>query len=163
MVQVKKSGDVAPSDPHASKPRVQEGKPVLSVLGAAYSLTNSWWGVSASLVTGINSGGSALLVYGGILLALVSTAVAATLSELVSAMPNAAGQSFWARELIPRKYARLASSITGWLAWSGSIFALVVLWVYVFPSVIEQYADEQPVFKSSASVASGVASACVGS
>ncbi|PYI17512.1 choline transporter [Aspergillus violaceofuscus CBS 115571] len=161
MVQVKKSGDVASSEPQAPEPRVEEGKPgrdadtrrleemgysqpmerkysVLSVLGVAYSLTNSWWGVSASLVTGINSGGSALLVYGSILLALISTAVAATLSELVSAMPNAAGQSFWARELIPRKYARLASYITGWLAWSGSIFA-------------------------SASVASGVASACVGS
>ncbi|RAL14722.1 amino acid transporter [Aspergillus homomorphus CBS 101889] len=160
MPGVKKSAEIARGEPHVFGSQAEEGKAVdadtqrleemgysqpmkrkysvMSVLGVAYSLTNSWWGVSASLVTGINSGGSALLVYGTILLALVSTAVAATLSELVSAMPNAAGQSFWARELVPRKYARLASYITGWLAWSGSIFA-------------------------SASVASGVASACVGS
>ncbi|KAJ5726081.1 amino acid transporter [Penicillium malachiteum] len=52
-------------------------------------------------------------------------------------MPNAAGQSFWAKELSPKKFSRLASYITGWLAWTGSIFA-------------------------SSSVASGVASACVG-
>ncbi|KAJ5711143.1 amino acid transporter [Penicillium malachiteum] len=110
---------------------------VISVLGVAYSLTNLWWGLSASLVTGVNSGGTALLVYGTILLSIVSVAVAATLAELVSAMPKAAGQSFWAKELAPKRFARLASYITGWLVWAGSIFA-------------------------SASVASGVASACVG-
>lgn len=96
---------------------------VLSVLGAAYSLTNSWWGLSTSLVTGLGSGGSALLVYGTILETIVSTAVAATLSELVSSMPNAAGQSYWAKELAPKRMKRLASYITGWLAWSGSVFA----------------------------------------
>ncbi|KAJ5738623.1 amino acid transporter [Penicillium malachiteum] len=96
---------------------------VISVLGVAYSLTNSWWGLSASLVTGVNSGGTALLVYGTILLSIVSVAVAATLAELVSAMPNAAGQSFWAKELSSKKFSRLASYITGWLAWAGSIFA----------------------------------------
>lgn len=96
---------------------------VISVLGVAYSLTNSWWGLSASLVTGVNSGGTALLVYATILLAIVSTSVAASLAELVSAMPNAAGQSFWAKELAPKKFVRLASYITGWLAWAGSIFA----------------------------------------
>lgn len=62
---------------------------VLSVLGVGFSLTNSWWGISAALITGINSGGTVLIIYGIILLALISTCVGITLSELASAYPNA--------------------------------------------------------------------------
>ncbi|KAL8934825.1 MAG: hypothetical protein Q9216_005713 [Gyalolechia sp. 2 TL-2023] len=95
---------------------------VLSVLGVGFSLTNSWWGISAALITGYNSGGPVLIIYGIILLALISTCVGITLSELASAYPNAGGQYFWASELAPRKYANFASYLTGWFAWAGSIF-----------------------------------------
>lgn len=66
---------------------------VLSVLGVGFSLTNSWWGISAALITGINSGGTVLIIYGIILLALVSTCVGISLSELASAYPNAGRHS----------------------------------------------------------------------
>lgn len=95
---------------------------VLSVLGVGFSLTNSWFGISAGLITGINSGGPVLIVYGIILITLISTCVGITLSELASAYPNAGGQYFWANELAPRKYANFASYLTGWFAWAGSIF-----------------------------------------
>ncbi|KAL8962106.1 MAG: hypothetical protein Q9193_001440 [Seirophora villosa] len=110
---------------------------VLSVLGVGFSLTNSWWGISAALITGINSGGTVLIIYGIILLALVSTCVGISLSELASAYPNAGGQYFWASELAPRRYASFASYLTGWLSWAGSIF-------------------------TAASVALGTGAACVG-
>jgi amino acid transporter len=95
---------------------------VWSVLGVGFSLTNSWFAISAALVTGINSGGPVLIIYGIILIALISTCVGITLSELASAMPNAGGQYFWANELAPRKYADFASYLTGWFAWAGAIF-----------------------------------------
>lgn len=95
---------------------------VLSVLGVGFSLTNSWFGISAALITGINSGGPVLLVYGIILIALISTCVGTSLSELASAYPNAGGQYFWANELAPRRFANFASYLTGWFAWAGSIF-----------------------------------------
>ncbi|MCJ1430275.1 hypothetical protein MMC29_008192, partial [Sticta canariensis] len=95
---------------------------VLSVLGVGFSLTNSWFGISAALITGISSGGPILIVYGIILIALVSTCVGISLSELASAYPNAGGQYFWANELAPKKYANFASYLTGWFAWAGSIF-----------------------------------------
>lgn len=98
---------------------------VLSVLGVGFSLTNSWFGISAALVTGINSGGPILIIYGIILIALISTCVGISLSELASAMPNAGGQYFWANELAPKKYANFASYLTGWFAWAGSIFTSV--------------------------------------
>jgi choline transport protein len=93
-----------------------------SVLGVGFSLTNSWFGISAALVTGINSGGPVLIVYGIILIALITTCVGISLAELASAYPNAGGQYFWANELAPRRYANFASYLTGWFAWAGSIF-----------------------------------------
>ncbi|KAG9541922.1 hypothetical protein KCU79_g18319, partial [Aureobasidium melanogenum] len=60
-----------------------------SILGAGFSLTNSWFGVSIAMVTGINSGGPVLLVYGIIIVMLVSICVGVSLSELASALPNA--------------------------------------------------------------------------
>jgi choline transport protein len=110
---------------------------VWSVLGVGFSLTNSWFGISAALVTGINSGGPVLIIYGIILITLISTCVGISLSELASALPNAGGQYFWANELASKKHANFASYLTGWMAWAGSIF-------------------------TSASVALAVGSACVG-
>jgi choline transport protein len=95
---------------------------VFSVLGVGFSLTNSWFGISAALITGINSGGPVLIVYGIILIAVITTAVGISLSELASAYPNAGGQYFWANELAPKRYANFASYLTGWFAWAGSIF-----------------------------------------
>jgi hypothetical protein len=95
---------------------------VWSILGVGFSLTNSWFGLSSALVTGINSGGTALVVYGVILVACVSSCVAISLSELASAMPSAGGQYFWAHELAPKKYRNLASYFVGWFSWAGSIF-----------------------------------------
>lgn len=101
---------------------LQRNFSVWSVLGVGFSLTNSWFAVSAALITGINSGGPLLLVYGIIAVALVSVCVGVSLSELASAFPNAGGQYFWANELAPKRYANFASYLTGWFAWTGSIF-----------------------------------------
>ncbi|KAL9599068.1 MAG: hypothetical protein Q9219_004102 [cf. Caloplaca sp. 3 TL-2023] len=110
---------------------------VLSVLGVGFSLTNSWWGISAALITGISSGGPVLIIYGVILLTLISACVGISLSELASAYPNAGGQYFWASELAPRRYANFTAYLTGWISWAGSIF-------------------------TSASVTLAIAAACVG-
>ncbi|OQO05760.1 hypothetical protein B0A48_09854 [Cryoendolithus antarcticus] len=95
---------------------------VLSLLGVGFSLTNSWFGLSSALVTGINSGGTALVIYGVILVACVSSCVAISLSELASAMPSAGGQCYWAHEFASKKYKNLASYFVGWFSWAGSIF-----------------------------------------
>ena len=95
---------------------------LLSVLGVGFSLTNSWFGISAALITGINSGGPVLIIYGLLLIFLISICVGISLSELASAYPNAGGQYFWASELAPRRWADVASYATGWAAWAGSVF-----------------------------------------
>ena len=48
---------------------------------------------SAALITGINSGGPVLVIYGIIIVALMSVAVGISLSELASALPSSGGQA----------------------------------------------------------------------
>lgn len=58
------------------------------------------------------------------------TAVIASLSELVSMIPTAAGQYHWAHELSPPKYRKFISWFTGWqivLAWQADFAAVLYL------------------------------------
>lgn len=118
---------------------MKRGFSVLSILAVGFSLTNSWFGVSAAMVTGINAGGPVLLVYGIIITFLVSIGVGVSLSELASAMPNAGGQYFWANELAPRKYARVASYMTGWFAYAGAIFTSAAVSLSMASAIVGMY------------------------
>jgi choline transport protein len=117
-----KPGADAPAQTRSSQSMSRSRFTIWSVLGIGFSLTNSWFGVSAALVAGINSGGPVLLVYGIIIVGLVSTCVGISLAEMSSAMPDAGGQYFWAGELAGEEWAAVAGYATGWLAWAGSVF-----------------------------------------
>lgn len=93
-----------------------------TLLGICFALTNSWYGLSASLVTGINSGGPIVTIYGIIIVTIINGCVAASLSELISAMPNSGGQYFWASELAPKRHANFLAYATGFIGYAGSIF-----------------------------------------
>lgn len=95
---------------------------VWSVLGIGFGLTNSWFGISASLITGIQSGGPMLIVYGIMIIAFISYCIGITLSELSSAIPSAGGQYVWTRVLSPRKHSGFFAYLCGSLAWAGSLF-----------------------------------------
>lgn len=109
---------------------------VWSILGVGFSLTNSWFAISAALITGINSGGPVLLVYGILGIFLISICVAISLSELASALPNAGGQYFWTSELAPKRYASIASYLTGWFAWAGAIFTSAAVAIAVAEATV---------------------------
>ena len=103
-------------------PALKRNYSVLSVLSIAFSLTNSWFAISVALITGINSGGPVLIIYGIILICIISIGVGISLSELASAMPNAGGQYFWVNELSSERWSRGLSYLTGWFAWAGAVF-----------------------------------------
>ncbi|KAF1977729.1 amino acid transporter [Bimuria novae-zelandiae CBS 107.79] len=146
-----KYGDTASFDQDALKlaemgytQDMQRNFSVFSVLGVGFSLTNTWFGISAALVTGINSGGPILVIYGVILIALVSVCVGITLSELASAMPNAGGQYFWANELAPKRFANIASYLTGWFAWTGAMFTSASVALAAGSAIVGSYQLTHP-------------------
>ena len=123
---------------------LSRGFSVLSILGTAFSLTNSWFGLSAAMATGINSGGPVLLVYSIVIVTIASTGVRVSLSELASAMPNAGGQYFWASTLASPKYARISSYLTGWFAYTGSIFPSASVSLSMASAMVGMYQLSHP-------------------
>lgn len=128
----------------AQKGELKRTFSVWSVLGIGFGLTNSWFGISASLITGIQSGGPLLIVYGIIIIACVSYCIGITLSELSSAIPSAGGQYVWTRVLSPKKYSSFLAYLCGSLAWAGSLFTsasmalsvaqtVMAFWVHMHP------------------------------
>jgi choline transport protein len=76
---------------------------VWGVLGVGFSLTKSWFGISTALMTGINSGGPVLIIYGIILIALISMCAGISLSELASGQmleASTSGRMNWRRRSI---------------------------------------------------------------
>ncbi|KAJ6260879.1 hypothetical protein Dda_3540 [Drechslerella dactyloides] len=119
---------------------------VYSVLAVGFSITNSWFGISASLVTGIYSGGTVVTVYGICLIAIISTCVAVSLAEMASAMPNAGGQYFWASELAPRRWSNFLAYMTGGIAWAGSVFTSASVAISVGSALVGVYQICNPDF-----------------
>lgn len=121
------------------KPELRRNFSIFALLGVGFGLTNSWYGISASLVTGISSGGPMMIVYGIIIIAAISLCVAVTLSELASAMPNAGGQYYWTMKLAPPKYAPLFSYLCGAFAWAGAVFTSASVTISIASALVGMY------------------------
>ncbi|KAF3991744.1 hypothetical protein FT663_02617 [Candidozyma haemuli var. vulneris] len=121
------------------KPELRRNFSTLALLGCGFGLTNSWCGISGSLVTGISSGGPMMIVYGILIITVISLCVAVSLSELASAMPNAGGQYYWTMRLAPRKYAPIASYMCGAYAWAGSVFTSASVTITLATAIVGTY------------------------
>ncbi|QRV91382.1 amino acid permease [Ceratobasidium sp. AG-Ba] len=108
------------------QPQLRRNFGIWSVLGVGFSVTNSWWGISAGLIAGVNSGGPVLIIYGIILIALVSTGVGISLAELASAMPNSGGQYYWT------------------IGWAGAVFTSASVCLSLGSSLVGMYALGHP-------------------
>ncbi|CCH57997.1 hypothetical protein TBLA_0A01960 [Henningerozyma blattae CBS 6284] len=111
-----------------------------SILGVGFGLTNSWFGISASMVTGIESGGPMMIVYGIIIISLISICVGVSLGELSSAYPHAGGQFFWSLKLAPPKHRRFAAYMCGSYAYAGSVFTSASTTLSVATELVGMYA-----------------------
>ncbi|KAM6508277.1 hypothetical protein FALCPG4_018151 [Fusarium falciforme] len=112
------SADAAKLIAMAYKPQMKRELSTLQLAGVAFMVTASWLGL-----TGVVIGGSASLVYCFIIVAIFNIFFLTTLSELVSAMPNAGGQYYWATKLAPAELARVSAYFTGICNLSGGILA----------------------------------------
>lgn len=125
------------------KPEMRRNFSAWSLLGIGFGLTNSWFGISASLITSISSGGPLMIVYGIIIIASVSTFIGITLSELVSGYPNSGGQYYWTLVLAPKKHARFWAYMCGAMAWAGSVFSSTSVSLSIAQTILGMYAIMQ--------------------
>lgn len=120
-------------------PELRRNFSIFALLGVGFGLTNSWFGISASLITSISSGGPMMIIYGIIIIACISMCIAVTLSELASAMPNAGGQYYWTMKLAPPKYAAFASYMCGAFAWAGAVFTSASVTISIATTLVGMY------------------------
>jgi choline transport protein len=103
------------------KGELQRNFSLLSMLGLAFAILNSWTALSSSLSLALPSGGSTSVIWGLLTAGICNLALAASLAEFLSAYPTAGGQYHWVAVITPRKWVPLASWITGWINVSGWI------------------------------------------
>ncbi|GAA6053382.1 hypothetical protein JCM3770_002297 [Rhodotorula araucariae] len=92
---------------------------MLSLVGLAYCILNSWTAMAASLSIVLPSGGPVAMLWGLVISAIGNLAMAASLSEIVHVFPTSGGPYHFAAILSPPEWAPLVSWIVGWFAWAG--------------------------------------------
>ncbi|EUC66832.1 choline transporter, putative [Rhizoctonia solani AG-3 Rhs1AP] len=113
------------------QPRLRRNSSVWLNFGVGFSVTNSWWGISAGLVVGVNSGGPSILLYTPvlydiILIAIISACAGVSLAEFASAVPNSGEQycQTGQLELASRKVCARSSILDGCRGIAGSCLSL---------------------------------------
>ncbi|KAF2010479.1 amino acid transporter [Aaosphaeria arxii CBS 175.79] len=93
----------------------------LSALGIGYGTTNTAVGILLVLGSTIPMGGSPLVFWGFLLMAVVGLATATTLGELASAYPHPGGQYIWVNQLAPAGSRRAMSYTTAMISWLAAV------------------------------------------
>lgn len=92
---------------------------MLSMLGLAFAILNTWTALAASITLALPSGGASSVIWGLIVAGLCNLCLAASLAEFLSAYPTAGGQYHWAAIVSWKRWSRGISYVTGWINVSG--------------------------------------------
>ncbi|TIA33117.1 amino acid transporter [Aureobasidium pullulans] len=117
-------------DHQIAQPRMERRFHRWQMVGFSCTIMITWEGLLFVFTYGLENGGPAGLVYGYLFCWIGYLAVVLSLAELVSMMPNAAGQYFWVGTLAPPQYRKFLSWMTGWqqfLAWQADIASAAYL------------------------------------
>ncbi|KAJ5864528.1 Amino acid/polyamine transporter I [Penicillium soppii] len=101
------------------KSELKRNYSLISMLGLAFAILNSWTALSASLSLSLPSGGSTSVVWGLVTAGICNLCMATSLAEFLSAYPTAGGQYHWVAVTSWRRYMPILSWITGWVNCSG--------------------------------------------
>ncbi|GAA5832508.1 hypothetical protein JCM11251_001352 [Rhodosporidiobolus azoricus] len=94
---------------------------MLSMIGLAYCILNSWTAMAASLSVVLPSGGPVAVLWGLCTSFIGILALAASLAEICHVFPSSGGPYHWAAILSPPQWSNIISWYTGWLACAGWI------------------------------------------
>lgn len=93
---------------------------MLSVLGMSFAIMAVPFGLSTTMYITLTDGQSVTILYGWVLVSLISLCIAASLAEICAVYPTAGGVYYWSAMLSTREWAPITSWITGWLTLVGN-------------------------------------------
>ncbi|KAG5721210.1 Polyamine transporter TPO5, partial [Termitomyces sp. T112] len=73
------------------------------------------YGLSAPIATSLIGGGPATILWGWLLVSVLTQPIALSLAEICSVYPTSAGAYYWCYRLTPARYRLVVSWINGWL------------------------------------------------
>ena len=92
---------------------------LLSMLGLAFAILNTWTALAAAITLALPSGGTSSVIWGLMLAGVCNLCLAASMAEFLSAFPTAGGQYHWAAIVAWPGWSRSISYVTGWINVSG--------------------------------------------
>ncbi|KAG8985936.1 hypothetical protein FRB95_005301 [Tulasnella sp. JGI-2019a] len=93
---------------------------MITILGLSFAILGVPCGVSTTMAIGLTDGGPVTVLYGWIIVSLISLCISASLAEICSVFPTSGGVYYWSHLLSTPEYATVASWITGWLGLVGN-------------------------------------------
>ena len=93
---------------------------MLSILGLSFAIMAVPCGLSTMMFIGLTYGQSVTILYGWILVSLISLCIAASLAEICAVFPTAGGVYYWSAILSSPRWAPLVSFIDGFLNVCGN-------------------------------------------
>ncbi|KAI1775926.1 amino acid transporter [Hypoxylon cercidicola] len=111
--------DAAALEHLGHKQELKRNFSMISMLGLAFAILNTWTALAASLSLALPSGGPSAVIWGLIVAGICNLCLAASLAEFLSAWPTAGGQYHWAAIVAWKSWSRSLSYATGWINVSG--------------------------------------------
>ncbi|KAI9897335.1 hypothetical protein N3K66_007191 [Trichothecium roseum] len=93
---------------------------MLSILGLSFAIMAVPFGLSTTMYLSLTNGQSVTVLYGWVLVSLISLCIAASLAEICAVFPTAGGVYYWSAMLSSRRWAPLVSFVDGWLTLVGN-------------------------------------------
>nr|POE84621.1 amino-acid permease bat1 [Quercus suber] len=93
---------------------------MLSILGMSFAIMAVPFGLSTTFYITLRDGQSVTVLWGWVLVSLISLSIAASLAEICAVYPTAGGVYYWSAMLATPKWAPIASWITGWFNLVGN-------------------------------------------
>ncbi|KAI9372707.1 amino acid/polyamine transporter I [Aspergillus egyptiacus] len=93
---------------------------MLSVLGLSFAIMAAPYGLSTTLYITLTDGQSVTVIWGWVLVTLISICIAASLAEICAVYPTAGGVYYWSAMLSTKEWAPMMSFIDGWLTLVGN-------------------------------------------
>ncbi|KAK2007319.1 amino acid permease [Colletotrichum eremochloae] len=93
---------------------------MMSILGLSFAIMAVPFGLSTTMYITLTNGQAVTVLWGWVLVSIISLCIAASLAEICAVYPTAGGVYYWSAMLAPAGWAPLVSFVDGWLTLVGN-------------------------------------------
>lgn len=119
---------------------------LLSLAGVGITVGNAWPAIGGTILVAISNGGPPGVLYEFVVVSFFYFLVAASLAELVSAIPSSSGVYHWASVTPGPRYGRVVGFFAGWWNYLGWTMGGASMAAIFGNTIVQMYAVNHPSF-----------------